>query len=64
MSRRRHPIPVRISALRVRAARAQVRLRPEPQARRGAVPSVCLRTPVGLPVCVDPTEHHPIWRNR
>lgn len=63
MFRRRHPTPVRISALRVRAARSQIRLRPA-QARNGAVPSVCLRTPVGLPVCVDTTEHHPIWRNR
>jgi hypothetical protein len=53
-----------MSALAVRAARSQIRPRRMPQAPGGAVPSVCLRTPLGLPFCVVSTEHHPIWRNR
>ena len=30
----------------------------------GALPTACLRTPAGTPVCLDATDHDPIWRLR
>ena len=46
--------PRRLNACALRAAHG----------RLGALPTACLRTPAGTPVCLDATDHDPIWRLR